>query len=70
MKDPILSLLRSVLTLCGAILIQKGYLDESTVNDVAGGLVMLIGIVWGAIDAKRKAATIQSLTATVSSLRK
>lgn len=61
MKDSILSIIRHLLTIGGAILVQKGYLDESTVSDVAGGLVMLIGIVWGAIDAKRKAATIQQL---------
>lgn len=61
MKDSILSIIRQLLTIGGAILVQKGYLDESTVSDVAGGLVMLIGIVWGAIDAKRKATTIQQL---------
>jgi drug/metabolite transporter superfamily protein YnfA len=49
------SLIRAVLKVGGGYLVAKGLADESTAEVIVAGLVALIGVVWGAV-AARKAA--------------
>lgn len=53
-KEQILGVLRHILTGLGGILIAKGYMDESMLNDAAGAVVTIIGITWSII-SKHKA---------------
>jgi hypothetical protein len=45
-REKSLSVLRHVLTGVGAILITKGWVEESAVQEVSGFILTLIGLVW------------------------
>jgi len=53
-KEKVLGIVRHVLTFVGGILIMKGIVDESTANEVIGGVIALAGTIWSII-AKNKA---------------
>ena len=55
MKDQLSGLIRHVLTFVGGIIVTKGLIDESLVQEVIGGIMTLVGAVWSII-AKKKAA--------------
>jgi hypothetical protein len=52
-KDQILGIVRHGLTFIGGILIMKGVLDESTSEEVIGGVVTLVGTIWSIIDKNK-----------------
>jgi hypothetical protein len=52
-KDQILGIVRHGLTFIGGILIMKGVLDESTSEEVIGGIVTLVGTIWSIIDKNK-----------------
>ncbi len=52
-KDQILGIVRHGLTFIGGILIMKGVLDESTSQEVIGGIVTLVGTIWSIIDKNK-----------------
>lgn len=72
MKDTILSIIRHALTGAGAALVAKGYLNTSSLNEIVGAAIGLVGAVWGPLDeflAAKKAAIINSpssVTATAN----
>jgi hypothetical protein len=45
-KEKSLSVLRHVLTGIGAVLITRGWVEESTVQEVIGFVLTLTGLVW------------------------
>lgn len=45
-----LSVLRSILIAAGSYAVSKGYIDENALNQLVGGLVVVIAAAWGAID--------------------
>jgi len=53
-KLQILGVARHVLTFLGGILVVKGIIDESTVNEIVGSLVTLAGLIWSVADKKPK----------------
>jgi hypothetical protein len=53
-KLQILAVVRHTLTFLGGILVVKGTIDESTVNEIAGSLVTLTGLIWSIADKKPK----------------
>jgi len=53
-KEQVLGIARHTLTFVGGILVMKGLIDESTVQEIIGGLITLGGTVWSVI-AKAKA---------------
>ncbi len=61
MKDEHLSLIRHALTIGGAILVSKGFIDEATLGSTIGALMTLIGVVAGFVNSRRKAAEINAL---------
>jgi hypothetical protein len=52
-KEQILGIVRHGLTFIGGILIMKGVLDESTSEEVIGGIVTLVGTIWSIIDKNK-----------------
>ena len=51
-KEQILGIIRHAFTFIGGILVLKGYIDEGLVEQIAGGLVTLIGTVWSVFTKK------------------
>lgn len=49
----VISLVRHVLTTIGGVLIAKGMVDESQVNEIVGGLSVLAGVIWGYHNSQR-----------------
>lgn len=61
MKDEYLSLIRHALTIGGAILVSKGFIDEATLGATIGAIMTLVGVVAGFVNSRRKAAEINAL---------
>lgn len=53
-KLQILGVARHILTFLGGILIVKGTIDESTVNEIVGSIITLAGLIWSVTDKKPK----------------
>lgn len=53
-KEQVIGVLRHVLTFVGGLFILKGYLDESLVNEIVGGVATLVGTVWSVISKKKE----------------
>jgi hypothetical protein len=53
-KDQILGVVRHALTFIGGFLVVKGYLDESLLNELIGGVIALAGTIWSIIDKNKK----------------
>ena len=49
-KDQVLSILRHTLTFIGGIVVMKGIIDETTATEIIGGVVTLVGLIWGVVD--------------------
>lgn len=67
-----MSAVRHILTAVGAMAATRGYATESEINQIIGGVILLIGALWGPLDeyfAARKAApsATQTTTETTSS---
>lgn len=48
-KEQVLGIIRHTLTFVGGILIMKGLIDESTAQEIIGGVVTLTGTIWSVI---------------------
>jgi hypothetical protein len=48
-KEQILGIVRHSLTFIGGILITKGLIDESILNEVIGGAIALTGAIWSIV---------------------
>lgn len=53
-KLQILAVVRHTLTFIGGILVVKGTIDESTVNEISGSAITLVGLIWSLLDKKPK----------------
>jgi hypothetical protein len=54
-KEQILGIIRHALTFAGGIIVMKGLADETTVTEIVGGAVTLVGAVWSIIEKNGKA---------------
>lgn len=52
MKDKLLGLIRHGLTFIGGLVVAKGYIDESSVMEIVGALMTLLGSVWSVSSKK------------------
>lgn len=48
-----LGIIRHILTFAGGLLVMKGLVDESLVNELSGGLIGLIGGIWSIISKNK-----------------
>ncbi len=53
-KEQLLGIVRHSLTFIGGILITKGLIDESLLNELIGGVITLTGAIWSIV-SKNKA---------------
>lgn len=53
-KEQILSVIRHTLTFFGGLLVMKGFIDESTLEEILGGLITLTSAVWSVIAKFKK----------------
>jgi hypothetical protein len=51
-KEQVLGTVRHALTFLGGILITKGLIDEALSQEIIGGVVSLVGLVWSVIAKK------------------
>lgn len=49
-KEQILGIVRHTLTFIGGIVVMKGLTDETTVTEIIGGVMTLVGTVWSIVD--------------------
>lgn len=49
-KEQVLSILRHSLTFLGGLVVMKGIVDETTATEIVGGIVSLVGLIWGVVD--------------------
>ena len=49
-KQKWFSVIRHTLTFVGGILVMKGLIDESVVEQIISGVMTLTGLVWGQLD--------------------
>jgi hypothetical protein len=52
-KEQVVGVIRHVFTFVGGILVIKGFIDESMVQELLGGVVALVGTVWSIVDKKK-----------------
>jgi hypothetical protein len=53
-KEQLLGIVRHAVTFIGGILVMKGIIDDSMVQEILGGATTLAGVIWSVI-AKNKA---------------
>ena len=53
MKDQILGLIRHALTFVGGIVIAKGLVEDALFQEIAGGVMTLVGAIWSIADKKK-----------------
>lgn len=51
-KEQVLSVIRHTLTFVGGLLVAYDVIDDSFVNEFVGGVLSLVGLVWGVVDKK------------------
>lgn len=49
-KEQILGIVRHSLTFIGGILVMKGFVDETTLTEIIGGVITLTGTIWSIIE--------------------
>lgn len=52
-KEIVLGIVRHTLTFVGGIFITKGLVDSSTVQELSGALLTLIGGIWSVIQKQK-----------------
>ncbi len=53
-KEVILGIIRHILTFAGGVLITKGIIDESTMQELVGSLGTTIGLIWSVIQKNKQ----------------
>jgi len=52
-KEIVLGIVRHTLTFVGGILIAKGLIDESTMQEIGGAIATLVGGIWSIISKQK-----------------
>lgn len=52
-KEQVVGVIRHVFTFVGGILVIKGFIDDSMVQELLGGVISLVGTVWSIVDKKK-----------------
>jgi hypothetical protein len=51
-REQVLGIVRHSLTFLGGLVVAKGYTDDTTVTQVIGSVVTLIGAIWSIVTKK------------------
>ena len=54
-REEIEGIIRHALTFVGGILVLKGILDDGMVNEIVGGALSVVGVVWSIMDKRKEA---------------
>jgi hypothetical protein len=52
-KEQVIGIIRHSLTFVGGLLIMKGIVDETTLTEVTGGVIALVGTIWSIIEKNK-----------------
>jgi hypothetical protein len=52
-KEQVLGIVRHTLTFVGGIALMKGLVDETTLTEIIGGAMTLIGTIWSVVDKNK-----------------
>lgn len=53
-KEQVLGVVRHALTFFGGLIISKGLIDESTLSEITGSIITLIGAVWSIMEKNKR----------------
>lgn len=54
-KEQVIGIVRHVFTFAGGFVLAKGWVDETTLLEISGAVVTLVGAVWSVMDKKKAA---------------
>jgi hypothetical protein len=52
-KEQLLGIVRHTITFIGGLLVMKGLVDDSIVQEILGGVTTLVGAIWSIVDKKK-----------------
>jgi hypothetical protein len=52
-KEQVLGIVRHGLTFVGGIVVMKGLVDETTVTEIIGGIMTIMGTIWSVVDKNK-----------------
>jgi hypothetical protein len=52
-KEQLLGIVRHAVTFIGGILVMKGIIDDSIVQEILGGTTTLAGAIWSIVDKNK-----------------
>jgi len=52
-KEQLLGIVRHAVTFIGGILVMKGLVDDSLVQEILGGVTTLAGAIWSIVDKNK-----------------
>jgi hypothetical protein len=52
-KEQLLGIVRHAVTFIGGILVMKGLIDDSLVQEILGGVTTLAGAIWSIVDKNK-----------------
>jgi hypothetical protein len=53
-KEQVFGIIRHTLTFVGGLMVVKGTIDESTLEQIISGVITLTGLVWSVVDKNNK----------------
>ena len=56
-KQQILGILRHVLTFAGGVVVAKGWVDETLITELIGGIITLAGTTWSVVEKYKSPST-------------
>ena len=52
-KEQLLGIVRHTITFIGGILVMKGIVEDSMLQEILGGVTTLVGAIWSIVDKKK-----------------
>jgi hypothetical protein len=52
-KEQLLGIVRHTITFIGGILVMKGTVEDSMVQEILGGVTTLVGAIWSIVDKNK-----------------
>jgi len=52
-KEKVLGIVRHILTFAGGVIVAKGFIQETATEELIGGIMTLVGVLWSIIDKNK-----------------